>query len=233
MKQMVVMCYIAVVLCNQSCAEDWTKVAKDSLDYTVTVTCQKDVLTSVNLGGFFSVPQLKKSEYGGTGFVVSPEGYILTCHHVVDCATSIEVKWSNGASKQAKIHRADKPNDIAILKVDSDKRLRHTQFSLTEPLLAQEVLCLGNAKLEGLSATRGIVSGLDKTVHISETDKFTGLLQTDAAINTGNSGCPAYGKDGKVVGMMVAVWGSAEGMAYMVPAKKLKSRYEALMEEAR
>jgi S1-C subfamily serine protease len=144
----------------------------------------------------------------GTGFVISADGVIVTNNHVVDGAGGqIEVAFTDGTSKQAKVLGKSPENDLAVLKVDA-AGLPFAKLGSSEKLqVGDGVIAIGNAlALEGgLSVTQGIISAKNRTVPEQTGARLFGVLQTDAAINPGNSGGPLVNSNGEVVGINTAI----------------------------
>lgn len=144
----------------------------------------------------------------GTGVVLDAAGgYVLTNAHVVDGATSITVTVGDGSPRTATVVAADTTNDIAVVHLDDTSGLVAAPVGSSEALaVGDQVIAIGNAlALEGgLSVTEGIVSALDRSID-TETGTLTGLVQTDAAISSGNSGGALVNAAGEVVGINTAV----------------------------
>ncbi len=144
----------------------------------------------------------------GTGFVVSPDGIIVTNNHVVaDAGGQIEATFTDGTSRKAKILGRSSDNDLAVLKVDATGLPVAKLGSSDKLQVGDEVIAIGNAlALEGgLSVTRGIISAKGRTVPEESGATLFSVLQTDAAINPGNSGGPLVNSDGEVVGINTAI----------------------------
>jgi serine protease Do len=163
----------------------------------------------------------------GTGFVISPDGIIVTNNHVVaDAGGQIEATFTDGTSKKAKVLGRSTDNDLAVLKVDA-AGLPVAKLGSSDKLqVGDEVIAIGNAlALEGgLSVTRGIISAKGRTVPEETGATLFGVLQTDAAINPGNSGGPLVNSDGEVVGINTAIADPQEaqnvGFAISIDAAK-------------
>lgn len=215
-------------------------VAKDAKAYTVAITVQKTFVTNP-IGLLFpeTKPHSVTRENYGAGFVVSSEGHILTCNHVIDCAERITVKWSNGVSKEAVIDRSDPKTDIAILKVEHDKPLAKADLRTTTlAQVGEDVMAFGYPQRGSLSATRGIVSRLNcqiagKDIDGGQSEGHEGLVQIDAPINGGNSGGPVFDTDGRVIGMVSLISTDQAGVAYIVPSPVLAHRYLSMRAEPR
>jgi S1-C subfamily serine protease len=168
----------------------------------------------------------------GTGFVITSDGYIVTNNHVAEGATKIDVAFTNGEIASATIVGTDPSSDLAVLKVDKTG-LPAVELGDSEAVqVGDEVVAIGNAlALEGgLSVTRGIISGTDRTVDTDVGSSLVGMLQTDAAINPGNSGGPLLDAQGRVVGINTAIANpaSAQNVGFAIPISKAKPIIEDL-----
>jgi len=162
----------------------------------------------------------------GTGFVISPDGIIVTNNHVVAGATKISVAFSSGATKPAKLVGRDASADLAVVKVDGTN-LPALQLGDSDAVkVGDEVVAIGNAlALEGgLTVTRGIISGTDRNVDTQEGSTLVGMLQTDAAINFGNSGGPLLDAHGRVIGINTAIADptQAQNIGFAIPISRAK-----------
>ncbi|MGH9048488.1 MAG: S1C family serine protease [Acidimicrobiia bacterium] len=156
----------------------------------------------------------------GTGFVIGADGVIVTNNHVVADANSIEVAFSDGATLPAEIVGRDAAADLAVVKVDATD-LPVVELGDSETVqVGDDVVAIGNAlALEGgLSVTRGIISGPPREVVAEEIGiTLDAVLQTDAAINQGNSGGPLVDARGRVIGINTAIAGQAENVGFAIP----------------
>lgn len=151
---------------------------------------------------------VKNGGSAGTGFVYSSDGVIVTNNHVVDNASSgIQITFNSGRSLPATLLGRDPLNDLAVLKVDAKDLPVATIGSSEKMKVGDDVIAIGNAlALEGgLSVTRGIVSGLNRTIDTEVQTELQGVIQTDAAINRGNSGGPLVNSQGQVIGINTAI----------------------------
>jgi S1-C subfamily serine protease len=162
----------------------------------------------------------------GTGFVITQDGYIVTNNHVAESATKIQVAFNDGQVASAKIVGTDPTNDLAVLKVDRTGLPAVELGDSDASQVGDEVVAIGNAlALEGgLSVTRGIISGTDRTVDTDVGSSLDGMLQTDAAINPGNSGGPLLNAQGQVIGINTAIANpaSAQNVGFAIPISKAK-----------
>ncbi len=155
----------------------------------------------------------------GSGFVIDSEnGYLLTNYHVVENCEDIAVTLKNGDSYTAKFIGGDAINDVAVLKVDA-KGLRHVTIANSDNLkVGEDVLIIGNPLGDlTFTLTKGIVSAVDRTINTGEYNIKT--FQTDTAINSGNSGGPAFDATGAVIGIASAKYASTgiEGIGFCIP----------------
>jgi serine protease Do len=162
----------------------------------------------------------------GTGFVITPDGYVVTNNHVAEGASRIQVAFSNGDTKSANVVGTDPSTDLAVLKVDATG-LPAVQLGDSDTAqVGDGVVAIGNAlALEGgLSVTRGIISGTNRTVDTNAGASLVGMLQTDAAINPGNSGGPLLDANGKVIGINTAIANpaSAQNVGFAIPISRAK-----------
>ena len=144
----------------------------------------------------------ERSNALGSGFVVSAEGLIVTNNHVIDGADEIEVEFYSGAKLPAKLVGTDPTTDIAVLKVEAPKPLPFVKFGNSDDSRVGDwVLALGNPLGQGLSASSGIISAKSRSL----TGTYDDFIQTDAAINRGNSGGPLFNMNGEVIGVNTAI----------------------------
>jgi serine protease Do len=146
----------------------------------------------------------QRSQALGSGFVISADGYIVTNNHVIEKADQIEIEFYSGIRLDAKVVGTDPKTDIALLKVESDTPLPFVSFGNSDSDTARVgdwVLAMGNPLGQGFSASSGIISARNRELSGSYDD----FIQTDAAINRGNSGGPLFNMDGEVIGVNTAI----------------------------
>src|SRR5262249_27630874 len=145
-----------------------------------------------------------KAQAVGTGFIVDPAGWIVTNYHVAGKADAITVTLTDGRKLKAKLMGGDEKTDLALLKVSSDKPLPYVEFEdASKVRVGQPVMAVGNPFGLGGTVTTGIVSARGRDIHSGPFDDY---IQTDAAINRGNSGGPLFDMDGKVIGINTAIF---------------------------
>jgi serine protease Do len=144
----------------------------------------------------------RRSEALGSGFVISADGYIVTNNHVIEGADEIKVELFAGKTLDAKLVGTDPKTDIALLKVESDTPLPFVQFGNSDLMRVGDwVMAMGNPLGQGFSVSAGIVSARGRELQGTYDD----FIQTDAAINRGNSGGPLFNMDGQVIGVNTAI----------------------------
>jgi S1-C subfamily serine protease len=166
-------------------------------------------------------------EGAGSGFVIDPEGYVLTNFHVVQGAQSIEVTLGDRSRYAAKYIGADQRNDVALIKIDpKGRKLTALPLGDSSALqIGQHVLAIGNPFGFQSTLTTGVVSALGRTVQTSQTTFIDEAIQTDAAINRGNSGGPLINSRGEVIGINSAIYtpsGTTAGIGFAIPINTAK-----------
>ena len=185
-------------------------------------------------------PQQPQIEHGiGSGIIVSPDGYIVTCNHVVDGATQLRVTLDDRRVFPAKVVGVDKLNDLAVIKIDDAKNLTSIAWGDSTKLHpGQTVLAFGNPFGNfPFTVTRGIVSGLNRPNPYSTDARRPGaFIQTDAAINQGNSGGPLVNAHGELVGIndfIISGSGSFAGAGFAVPTQIVKSSVDQIIKNGK
>ena len=182
-------------------------------------------------GNPFGGPQgEQRSNALGSGFVVSADGLIVTNNHVIDGADEIEVEFFSGKKLPAKVIGKDEKTDIAVLKVESPDALPFVKFGDSDKgRVGDWVLALGNPLGQGFSASTGIISARNRAL----SGTYDDFIQTDAAINRGNSGGPLFNMDGEVIGVNTAILspnGGSIGIGFSMAANVVSKVVEQLEE---
>ncbi len=168
----------------------------------------------------------------GSGFIIDPAGYIVTNYHVIENAKEIYIKLMDNRELAAQLIGSDKKTDLALLKIETDSSLPFVQFGdSAKARVGDWVIAIGNpfGKLGG-SVTAGIISSKGRDIDDS-TNVIADFIQTDAAINNGNSGGPMFDVEGKVIGVNTAIFspsGVSIGIGFAIPSNTAKSVIEQL-----
>jgi putative serine protease PepD len=195
-----------------------------------------NILTKATEYDFFMDPV--PVEGAGSGFIIDTRGYILTNFHVVGGAQSIEVVLGDQSRYPAKYIGADQRNDVALLKIDpKGKNLVALPLGDSGSLqVGQKVLAIGNPFGFQSTLTTGVVSALGRTVQTSQTTFIDEAIQTDAAINRGNSGGPLINTHGEVIGINSAIYtpsGTTAGIGFAIPINSAKAIANDLITDGR
>jgi S1-C subfamily serine protease len=204
--------------------------------YRETSPAVANVLTKATEYDFWMDPV--PVEGAGSGFVIDSKGYILTNFHVVQGAQSIEVVLGDQSRYAAKFIGADQRNDVALLKVEpKGKALQALSLGDSAALqVGQKVLAIGNPFGFQSTLTTGVVSALGRTVQTSQTTFIDQAIQTDAAINRGNSGGPLINSHGEVIGINSAIYtpsGTTAGIGFAIPINTAKRIAHDLITDGR
>jgi len=160
----------------------------------------------------------------GSGFIISPDGIIVTNNHVIQNAVDIKVTLDDGTELPAKLLGADAKSDLAVLKVNAPKPLATIAWGDSDKLkLGDQILAIGNPFGIGTTVTAGIVSARGRDLHSGPYDDF---IQIDAPINHGNSGGPLVDREGNVVGINTAIYspnGGSVGVGFAIPSDEAKA----------
>ncbi|MDD5384026.1 MAG: Do family serine endopeptidase [Gallionella sp.] len=168
----------------------------------------------------------------GSGVIVSPDGYILTNHHVVEAADQIEVALADGRKTKAHVIGSDPETDLAVIKVELPGKLPAITFGHPERVqVGDMVLAIGNPFGVGQTVTMGIISALKRN-HLG-LNTFENFIQTDAAINPGNSGGALVDVNGNLIGINSAIYspnGGSLGIGFAIPASIAKKTMEQIIQ---
>jgi serine protease Do len=177
----------------------------------------------------------RKQRSGGSGFIISPDGYVVTNHHVVEEADEVEVTISDDHKVKAKVVGKDPATDLALLKVDDGKDLPYVALGDSDRVeIGEWVLAIGYPLIYGKTATSGIISAKERKIGISQaTSSFENFLQTDAAINFGNSGGPLVNMRGEVIGVNTAISVQGQNIGFAVPINQFKDIRTQLQEKGK
>ena len=160
--------------------------------------------------------EIESAPASGSGFLISSDGYIVTNHHVIEHADDIKVLLSDGRTLNAELKGADPSTDIAVLKV-FDNNFKALSFTDSDKLQAGQIaIAIGNPLGLQYSVTAGVVSALGRTLRAKNGRLIDDIIQTDAALNPGNSGGPLVNSSGYVIGVNTATIPSAQGLCFAV-----------------
>jgi serine protease Do len=170
----------------------------------------------------------------GSGFIIDPQGHIVTNNHVVGDASKVQVTLQDGSKYPAKIIGRDLRTDLAVLKIDASKPLPYVSFGDSDAAqIGDWVVAVGNPFGLGGTVTTGIISARGRDIHTGQFDDF---LQIDAPINRGNSGGPTFNLSGQVIGINTAIYspnGGSVGIGFAVPSNVAKRVVTALEEHGK
>lgn len=221
-------------------------------DGTTTITLEEEAIANVAAKVAASVvsivtttsgrsPWSAASQGAGTGVIVSKDGYVMTNNHVIDGASSVSVVLSDGTEHDnVKVVGSDPLNDIAFIKIADVSDLTVAELGDSSKLrIGQRVVAIGNALGQfDNTVTSGIVSAMGRPLVASSSDgssaeSLTDLIQTDAAINSGNSGGPLVDLSGRVIGINTAVATDANGIGFAIPINATRGVLAEVLENGK
>ena len=184
----------------------------DSYSRTITAVVSRVAPSVVNI----RVTTTKGRAGGGSGFIIARDGFIITNNHVVQSATELEVTLHDGAVYPAKLVGTDPDTDLAVIRIDAPD-LQHARFANSATIrVGQIAVALGSPYGFRQSVTAGIVSALGRTMRSESGRLMDDVIQTDAALNPGNSGGPLLDSAGEVIGVNTAVILPAQGICFAI-----------------
>ena len=197
------------------------------------------IITSTKTTNFFG--QSTDATAAGTGVIVTSDGYVLTNKHVVGGADKVTVILDDGTTyEDVEVVATDPLNDVAFLKIKDVSDLEAAKLGDSKTIsVGQQVIAIGNALGEYQNTvTSGIISGTGRSVTASDgtgynAETLTDMIQTDAAINSGNSGGPLVNAAGEVIGINTATSTSAENMGFAIPISSVKGMLAQLIESGK
>ncbi len=199
---------------------------KDSVVHITSVTLERD---------FFMRPIPREGT--GSGFIIDENGYILTNNHVIKDASELTVTLSNGDTLAAELVGADPLTDIAVIKIEYDKKLKAVKLGDSDNLRpGQLAIAIGNPYRLDNTITVGVISALNRTLETENNFPIHGVIQTDAAINPGNSGGPLLNSKGEVIGVNTAIYSPIQGsvgIGFAIPINTAKKVAADLIERGK
>ena len=163
----------------------------------------------------------------GSGFIINANGEILTNFHVISGSQQVEVTLPDQSKYKATILIRDRVNDLALIKIEPKKKLTYLNLGDSDHLqVGQKVLAIGNPFGFDGTLTTGVVSTLGRTIEAENNHRMEGMIQTDASINSGNSGGPLLDSQGNVIGINTAIYGpggGSVGIGFALPINRAKT----------
>ena len=180
-----------------------------------------------------AVAHVQRGRAGGSGVVIAPDGYILTNAHVVDDARAVDISFADGASYRAPVIGADPATDLAVVRA-LGPTLTALELATADTLrVGQLVIAIGDPLGLQSTVTTGVVSALGRSLQARDGRTIENVIQTDAALNPGNSGGPLVDTHGRVVGVNTAIIAGAQGIAFAIPAATARMVASALIRDGR
>jgi serine protease Do len=210
---------------------DYRTVVKAVQPSVVGVKAARTIQTEPDdeLSFFFGQRPQWRQQDQGSGVIVDPTGYIITNYHVVDHATEVTVELSDGSPHSARIIGADPATDLAVLKISKSGVMAAPWGDSSAMEVGDPVLAIGNPFGLAKTVTAGILSATGRHAVIANLD-YQDFLQTDAAVNPGNSGGPLVNMKGEVVGINTAIVGPTyQGISFAIPSNLVKQVYGQLV----
>ena len=218
-----------------SAASTYTSEEQNNIDvYHAAREATVNITSVVYQQDFFS--QIYPVEGAGSGFIINPEGQILTNLHVVRGSRDLSVTLADKKTYKAKVLGTDRADDLALLQIDAGRKLPTLPLGNSDQLVVgQKVLAIGNPFGFGGTLTTGVVSSLDRSIQTEDTRTMEGMIQTDAAINPGNSGGPLLDSHGNVIGINTAIYGPQGniGIGFAMPINRAKAMLETLQQRGK
>lgn len=176
----------------------------------------------------------QRAEASASGVIITPDGYTVTNSHVVENAADIDVSLADGSSFQANIIGQDKATDLALLRVLSDRNLPTAHLGDSDRLQAGQIaIAIGNPYGFQNTVTAGIISALGRSLRSHTGRLIENVIQTDAALNPGNSGGPLVDSNGLVIGINTAIIQYAQGICFAIPVNTMRWVVTLLLREGK
>ena len=178
----------------------------------------------------FGTPQERKSSALGSGFIIDEKGIVITNNHVIQDAEDIIVRFNDEKEFNAKVIGADPLSDIAVLQLDTKEKFKPVKFGNSDKArIGDWVIAIGNPFGFGGTVTSGIISARNRSLGLS---RYEDYIQTDASINSGNSGGPLFDMNGDVIGINTAILGRSGsiGIGFAIPSNSAKIVIDQLIE---
>ena len=222
---------------SKTVPESFADLAEKLMPSVVNISTTQTVVTSTNPFPFqfppgspfedmfkeFGTPQERKSAALGSGFIIDEKGIVVTNNHVIQDAEDIIVRVNGDQEYKAKVLGADPLMDIAVLQLETDEKFITAEFGDSDKArIGDWVIAIGNPFGLGGTVTSGIISARNRSIGLSRYEDF---IQTDASINSGNSGGPLFNMEGKVIGINTAILGrnGSIGIGFSIPSNSAKT----------
>ncbi len=210
------------------------KTTKSLLNYNLTEIIEEILPTVVNI----TVNKLEndidnKESLAGSGFIIDSNGYIITSYHVIKNSNDIQVTLNNKKKFTAKIVGFDRKTDLALIKIDAENLPVAIMGDSNQAKIGNNVIIIGNPYGLGQSVSTGIISAKGRELQNNKDQEY---IQTDAAINNGNSGGPMFNLDGKIIGITTAILspnGNSIGLGFAIPSQIAKNVIKQLKENGK
>jgi len=224
--------------------ESFADLAEKLMPSVVNISTTQTVVTNSNPFPFqfppgspledmfkeFGTPQERKSAALGSGFIIDKKGIVVTNNHVIQGAEDIIVRVNGDQEFKAKVLGADPLMDIAVLQLETDQKFTPVAFGDSDKArIGDWVIAIGNPFGLGGTVTSGIISARNRSIGLSRYEDF---IQTDASINSGNSGGPLFDMEGNVIGINTAILGrnGSIGIGFSIPSNSAKTIIDQLIE---
>jgi serine protease Do len=230
---------------SQSVPESFADLAEKLMPSVVNISTTQTIVTNSNpFPGFkfppgspfedmfkeFGTPQERKSSALGSGFIIDEKGVVITNNHVIQDAEDIIVRVNGDKEYKAKVIGADPLSDIAVLQLDTNEKFTPVKFGDSDKArIGDWVIAIGNPFGLGGTVTSGIISARNRSIGLS---RYEDYIQTDASINSGNSGGPLFDMEGNVIGINTAILGrnGSIGIGFSIPSNSAKTVIDQLIE---
>ena len=217
---------------DRSGAQDSEQEALDAYSRVIVTVAESLGPAVVNLRAI-ATEDGRRAGGSGSGFLFTPDGFLLTNHHVVRGANRVRVRLTDGREVSGRVVGADPWTDIAVVQADASG-LPHAQLGESAGLrVGQLVVAIGSPFGFDSTVTAGVVSALGRTLRSITGHLVDNVIQTDAALNPGNSGGPLLDSQGRVIGINTAIIHSAQGICFAIPINMAKRIVPQLMQHGR